>query len=103
MKRRFSVIFGVGFLVLVLGAGIVWANADSIWASSPNYAIPWDVVSGGGNEMGSTNYAIKSTNGQTIIGPGSSNNYSIGVGYWYGVGERFFSIYLPLIVKSLIP
>jgi hypothetical protein len=90
-----------GVFILVLGAGIVFAQPSE--GSSPNYSIPWDVVSGGGNEMASANFAIKSTTGQTTIGPGSSSSYSIGAGYWTGLTQRAYEIFLPLSLKSLMP
>lgn len=99
--KKLPVLVLVGFFIVALGVGVVLAEAPR--GSSANYAIPWNVVSGGGSEMASANYAIKSTTGQTAIGPGSSSNYSIGAGYWYGLGERSFKIFLPLEMKALVP
>lgn len=104
MKKRFPILILAGFLLaLVFGTSIVLVNADSPQGSSTNYSIPWDAISGGGNEMASANYAIKSTTGQTTIGAGSSSNYSIRAGYWYGLTQRVYDFYLPLILKSLVP
>ena len=98
MKKRYAIILAT-FLIVALGTGIVLADAPK--GSSANYAIPWDVVSGGGNEMASANYAIKSTTGQTAIGPSSSSNYAIRAGYWYSSWiERIFEVFLPLSLKG---
>jgi hypothetical protein len=99
--KKLPVFVLIGLLTVALGVGIVLA--ESQWGSSANYAIPWDVVSGGGNDMASANYAIKSTSGQTAIGPGSSSNFTIGAGYWHGLGERLFKIFLPLEMKNIAP
>lgn len=83
-----------GLLCVALVAGAALAG------SSPNYAIDWDVSARGGNEMASASYAIKSTTGQTAIGPAVSTNYEMGAGYWYGVGELLFNVYLPLVFRN---
>lgn len=97
MKKRLA-IFLIVTLVFALGAGITLA--EPLMGSSTNYALPWDVVAGGGAEMASSNYAIRGTTGQTAIGPGSSSSYAIGAGYWYGLGERLIRIFLPLINQT---
>lgn len=100
MKKHLAVIL-LGILVITLGAGIALAGTPK--GSSANYAIPWDVVAAGGGEMASTNYALKGTVGQGAIGPGSSSSYTIGAGYWYGLGEQSLQVFLPFINKPLPP
>ncbi len=99
--KKLLVIILAGLIIVALGAGIVLA--ESPLKSSTNYAVPWDVVAGGGGKMSSANYAISSTTGQTAIGPGSSSGYAIGAGYWYGAVEQEYQIYLPLGIKSALP
>jgi hypothetical protein len=99
MKRLAIVLLGL--TLVALGAGMVLARNTK--GSSTNYAIPWDVVSGGGQDMASTSYAIKGTTGQPAIGPGSSNNYALGAGYWYSWIERLFKNFLPLVLENRAP
>ena len=100
MKKRLAIAL-IAILVVVFGANIALANPPR--QSSASYALSWDVIAGGGGEMASTNYAIKGTVGQASIGPGSSSSYAIGAGYWYGLGERVFEIFLPLVSGSFAP
>ncbi|MGD2156731.1 MAG: hypothetical protein PVG14_03095 [Anaerolineales bacterium] len=100
MKKRLGIILA-GFIIAALSFTIVLSKTQE--KSSTNFAIPWDVVSGGGNEISSTNYTIKGTTGQATIGIGSSSSYTIGAGYWYGVDEGLFQILLPLIIKNHSP
>ncbi len=79
-------------LIVALGTGIVLARSDS-------HAIPWDTIAGGGSEMSSASYAINGTIGLPVIGPGSSSNYSIGAGYWYGVGDGSSQLFLPVVIR----
>jgi hypothetical protein len=92
-------------LVLLLGLlGVALVVIPVLAGSSANYAIPWEVIGRGGNEMSSTNYGIKSTTGQPIIGPSTSTGYRLGAGYWYNMGPveipSFYDIFLPIIFKS---
>lgn len=100
MRKRFAVVLA-GILILALGAGMVLAMSPN--RSSANYAIPWDVVAEGGNEMASSSYAIRGTTGQAVIGPGSSTSFSIGAGYWYGWSENLFEVFLPMSLKNMFP
>ncbi len=50
-KTSRGLVLGTG---LFLGAGFVLAEL-----SSANYAIPWDVLDGGGGESSSANYAVQ--------------------------------------------
>ncbi len=50
--------------------------------------IKWQVISSGGTEGTSTNFALKGTVGQTAVGYGTSTNYGLSHGFWqeYGGG-----------------
>lgn len=92
-------------LVLLLGLlGVALVVLPVLAGSSANYAIPWEVIGRGGNEMSSTNYGIKSTTGQPIIGPSTSGSYRLGAGYWYGKGPveipALYEIFLPIIPRD---
>lgn len=102
MKKHLAIGL-VGLLVVALGIGAGIVLADEPEGSSTHYALNWNVIAGGGNEMSSAHYAIKSTAGQSNIGLGSSGNYSLGAGYWYGVGERIFRTFMPLLFKHISP
>jgi len=52
--------------------------------SSTNYKINSDVLAPGGWPSNSANYGLGDTMGETVIGEGSSTNYSLGAGFWYG-------------------
>ena len=93
MKRR-AVTFLLGIACLALMAGP--AQADT----RPRFRIPWDVIGTGGDEMASTNYAIKGTIGQAAAGRARSPNYGLQIGYWHGKGEEMHGLYLPLTLKG---
>lgn len=47
-------------------------------------SIEWQVISSGGTYGTSVNYSLEGTTAQTATGTGSSANYEIGQGFWYG-------------------
>ncbi len=95
--KRHTAIYALALLSFVLVAAVALAG------SSANYGIPWDVVGRGGDEMSSGSYAIRGTAGQSIIGPGTSDSYVLGAGYWYGFRGVYlggYGIYLPLVIRG---
>ena len=91
-----------GWIILLGAVCIVVITGLALAGSSANFAIPWDVLGHGGNEMASMNYSLKSTIGQTATGPMSSPNFDIGAGYWYRLplSEQSRTIFLPLTNKN---
>ncbi len=64
------------------------AHAESQQPASGEQ-IKWQVVSGGGQQGSSTNYAVSGTLGQSAAGLGASTNYKVNHGFWqasYGGG-----------------
>lgn len=61
-------------------------KAESPASTLQSYKIPWSSLNAGGElNLGSTNYKMKVTTGQTVIGVSQSTNYKMGIGFWYGV------------------
>lgn len=69
-------------LTLILCFGVYHACFGAM--SSSNYKINSDVLAPGGWPSYSTNYGLGDTLGESVIGEGSSTNYSLGAGFWYG-------------------
>jgi hypothetical protein len=85
-------------LVALLALLLVVGNALAM--SSDSYRLDWYVVltGGGGGAADSTHYATNYTFGQTARGLSSSDNYEVGLGYWYGVGKH--RVLLPLVLRG---
>jgi hypothetical protein len=83
-------------LACLLLVGAVWAG------SSANYAMDWQVLSGGGAPAlsGSGQVALSGTLGQTAIGHSPASHAALGAGFWYGVGKGVYEVYLPLVLRS---
>ena len=83
-------------VLLLLLAGVVLADTVQI------PSVDWQVLSGGGAPAvsGSGEVALNGTLGQTAIGSSSISNRVLGAGFWYGVGEGVFEIYLPLVLRN---
>ena len=89
----------VRFALILLLACFLFAN--SVWAmSSPNYEIDWMVpLSGGGGPASSTNYAVHLTIGQSAIGASESTSFQSGLGFWNGIRDAVWELFMPLITK----
>ena len=101
MSRTQVIRVGLAALSLLLLAGL--AVAGGAWAGSSDGAtVDWDVMSGGGAPVvsGSGAVALNGTLGQTAIGPGASTHADLGAGFWYGMGERMYTVYLPLVLRN---
>ena len=83
-------------LLMLLLVGAVWA------ASSDGPAVDWQVLSGGGAPAvsGSGAVTLNGTLGQTAIGFSSAGTRVLGAGFWYGVGEAGYQIYLPVVLRN---
>jgi hypothetical protein len=85
MNKIRTAIFFAALLFCLVGTGAALAM------SSANYNLPWDVLSGGGGDRGSSSYALSDTVGQpSAIGLSQSTNYQLGGGFWYGVSPTTF-------------
>ena len=98
MIKRRAILLLIGLLCGLVLAGGALAQI------STNYGLRWHVIGNGGGPMASTHYAANTTLGQPSIGPATSPNYRLGVGYWYGMVEAVAplakQIYLPIIMKN---
>jgi hypothetical protein len=101
MKRIRMIPLGLGVLLIFLLAGVVWAG------SSDNYAIDWQVMSGGGAPAsGSGGVTLNGSLGQTAVGPSAGGDVSLGAGYWIGarpvapVPPADWFIFLPVVVRN---
>ncbi len=101
MSRTQILRLGLAALSLLLLAGL--SLAGIVWAgSSDGTAVDWSVLSGGGApaESGSGAVTMNGTLGQTAIGPGASIGADLGAGFWYGLGEGAYQLYLPLVLRN---
>ncbi len=81
-------------LLIFLLAGVAWAG------SSANYDLNWQVICGGGAPSTVGDVSLVGSLGQTATGPAAGGDYGLGAGFWYGLGEVEYSLYLPLILKN---
>jgi hypothetical protein len=98
VKVRISA-FGLVHLLAIILLGL--AIVSVVWASSSNgAAVDWDVLSGGGAPITGGTVTMNSTLGQMGIGPSGSAHIDLGAGFWYGLGEGEFIVYLPILMRN---
>ena len=93
MKKHGPIIL-FSVLCMTLLASVALANG------APN--VNWQVLSGGGAlaESSSGVVALKGTLGQTAIGWSAASHGGLGAGFWYGLGEGVYEIYLPVVLRN---
>lgn len=99
MSKTHFFALSLTILLILLLAGVVRAG------SSDNFAINWQVLSGGGAPAATGNVTLNGSLGQTAIGPSTGDNLSLGAGYWYGsnllsIAPGNEPVYLPIILRS---
>lgn len=103
MKKLRIVSFGLAVLLIMLLAQVAGAG------SSANYAINWQVLSGGGAPASAGTITLNGSLGQTAVGLASNSTLGVSSGYWSGIDNQvapapgFGPIYLPLITKNPQP
>ena len=94
MDKRRLLLWTIVFLSLIVLVGNALAmRSNSYWL---DWFIP--LTSGGGGSANSANNSTNFSVGQTSLGEASSENYTIGLGYWFGTAGEY-KIYLPLVIK----
>ena len=68
--------------------------------SSASYQLNWEVMANGGSTMSSTSFTLYSTSGQNVTTTMSSSSYTLKNGFWHGVFEDIYNVFLPLILKE---
>jgi hypothetical protein len=101
MTRTQVIRVGFAALSLLLLAGL--AIAGIAWAGSSNGTdVNWSVLSGGGAPAESSSGAVtlNGTLGQTAIGSSVATHGSLGAGFWYGLAEKRYTLYLPIVLRK---
>jgi hypothetical protein len=99
MSRTHVLRVGLAALSLLLLVGL--ALAGIVWAgSSDGTAVDWSVLSGGGAPASGGSVTLNGTLGQTAIGSSSGAGATVGAGFWYGLGEGVYEIYLPVVLRN---
>jgi uncharacterized membrane protein (Fun14 family) len=102
MTRGRAVQVGLVLLLpLLLVVGL--AMASMVWAGSAGgIAVDWSVLSGGGAPAASSagGVTLNGSLGQTGIGSSSGTGATVGAGFWYGLGEDVYEVYLPVTLRN---
>ena len=110
IKKLFLTLLAVTTIVMLTGIVTVLSMpaptpppapiASSPMATSPSYQLNWDVVENGGSMMQSTSFTMYSTTGQNVTTTMSGSTYTLENGFWHGVFENIYKVFLPLITKG---
>lgn len=89
----------VALIILMLVACLALA-VPVLAQVSANYDLSWHVIAGGGGRMAGAQYTLQGTTGQPVTGPAASSGHTLCSGFWCGVAETEYRVYLPLVLRS---
>lgn len=87
----------IALLAALLGGLVLMSPSRAM--HSDQYAIEWNAVGTGGWAMGSSQFDLNSTAGQTATGSSESIQYTLCAGYWCGAAVEY-KVHLPLILRD---
>ncbi|HEX9618394.1 MAG TPA: hypothetical protein VGA03_13360 [Anaerolineales bacterium] len=74
--------------------------AEPLDSTAASYAIPWQAFASGGSLTAtSASYTMQSTIGQPVAGDLQSAAYKMCSGFWCGIEEWVWDIFLPLALR----
>lgn len=93
MKNRWVLILGVLFLLVI---GLV---GTALASSGGDYVLDWYTIDGGGGTSSGGDYSLSGTIGQPDAGQMSGGDYDLAGGFWSGLVEALYELFLPLIQR----
>jgi hypothetical protein len=89
----------IKILILALALSMMVAG---LALANNGVELPRWVLGGGASDSGADNVSLRATLGQPVAGVVSSEEVTLGQGFWHGVTPGY-SIYLPLVVTNHQP
>jgi hypothetical protein len=81
--------------------GLSLAAQDVVLAQILNsYDLSWHMIAGGGGRMVGAQHTLQSTIGQPVIGSVAGSDHTLCSGFWCGVPEEEYRVYLPLVLRN---
>ena len=89
-----------GKLLLLLILLLLLVSGPALASSGGLFDLSWVTVDGGGGTSSGGSYGLSGTVGQADASePLSGGSYALTGGFWAGVGDGEWSVYLPIIVR----
>ena len=86
------------FIILVALMSIL-ITSFAVAQTGGGFDLTWSTVDGGGGSSSGGDFSLSGTIGQADAGSLSGGNFILNGGFWPGVTDTTFTVYLPLIVK----
>ena len=93
MNKRWTLLIALLILVAAAGAGRALAS------SGGDYVLDWYTIDAGGGTSTGGDYVLSGTAGQIDAGSMSGGVYDLSGGFWSGIMEALYELFLPLIQR----
>jgi hypothetical protein len=85
----------------VLAGPLEFTYPADVESDSASYSLPWEAFAGGGSlTASSASYSMQSTFGQAVTGETGSASYDVCSGFWCGIKEWVWDVFLPLALRD---
>jgi hypothetical protein len=79
---------------------LAWDMLGPVQLGSDHFDLSWNVLGAGGGTSTSAHFSLSSTIGQAAVGEKSSPHFESCTGFWCGLRDFIYEIFLPLIMKG---
>jgi hypothetical protein len=93
MKKR--TIFVLALLILIAAA----VTGRALASSGGDYVLDWYTIDAGGGTSSGGDYVLRGTAGQPDAESMSGGDYDLAGGFWSGIMETLYELFLPLIQR----
>ncbi len=89
----------VALILLLIVTAFIAVTSNALASSGGDYVLDWYTMDGGGGTSTGGDYNLSGTIGQPDAGQMSGGDYTIGGGFWSGVSQFLYDLFLPLIMR----
>ena len=89
----------IALMLFLIVTALIAGTSRALASSGGDYTLDWYTLDGGGGTSAGGNYALSGTIGQLDAGGMSGGDYALSGGFWSGIVEAFYELFLPLITR----
>ena len=89
----------IALMMFLIVAVFIAGPSRALASSAGDYTLDWYTLDGGGGTTTGGDYSLSGTIGQLDAGGMSGGDYALSGGFWSGIVEAFYELFLPLITR----
>jgi len=86
-------------MLFLIVTAFIAGPSNALASSGGDYTLDWYTIDGGGGTSAGGDYALSGTIGQPDAGQMNGGDYDLAGGFWAGIVEELYELFLPLITR----